>query len=52
MIMVQYSVFGSIITVGGMIGAIFSGRIADIFGRKDVSSLNSSDFFNNNILLN
>ncbi|KAK1580876.1 hypothetical protein Q3G72_000903 [Acer saccharum] len=29
-----YSVFGSIMTVGGMIGAIFSGRIADIFGRK------------------
>ncbi|KAK1584606.1 hypothetical protein Q3G72_034395 [Acer saccharum] len=29
-----YSVFGSIITVGGMIGAIFSGRIADILGRK------------------
>ncbi|KAK3200377.1 hypothetical protein Dsin_023792 [Dipteronia sinensis] len=30
----DYSVFGSIMTVGGMIGAIFSGRIADIFGRK------------------
>ncbi|KAL5835563.1 hypothetical protein ACOSQ4_015060 [Xanthoceras sorbifolium] len=29
-----YSVFGSILTVGGMIGAILSGKIADIFGRK------------------
>ncbi|KAJ0078551.1 hypothetical protein Patl1_22730 [Pistacia atlantica] len=29
-----YSVFGSIMTVGGMIGAIISGRIADILGRR------------------
>ncbi|KAJ4719535.1 Sugar transporter ERD6-like [Melia azedarach] len=29
-----YSVFGSIMTVGGMIGAILSGKIADIFGRR------------------
>ncbi|KAJ0013500.1 hypothetical protein Pint_19945 [Pistacia integerrima] len=29
-----YSVFGSIMTVGGMLGAILSGRIADILGRK------------------
>ncbi|KAJ0013501.1 hypothetical protein Pint_19944 [Pistacia integerrima] len=29
-----YSVFGSIMTVGGMIGAILSGRIADILGRR------------------
>ncbi|KAK4851193.1 hypothetical protein QYF36_013117 [Acer negundo] len=34
-----YSVFGSILTVGGMIGAIFSGRIADIFGRKGAMGL-------------
>ncbi|TXG65664.1 hypothetical protein EZV62_006939 [Acer yangbiense] len=34
-----YSVFGSIMTVGGMVGAIFSGRIADIFGRKGAMGL-------------
>ncbi|KAK1592635.1 hypothetical protein Q3G72_028022 [Acer saccharum] len=34
-----YSVFGSIMTVGGMIGAIFSGRIADIIGRKGAMGL-------------
>ncbi|XP_009603614.1 sugar transporter ERD6-like 16 [Nicotiana tabacum] len=30
----QYSIFGSIITIGAMIGAITSGRIADFIGRK------------------
>ncbi|CAN8294901.1 unnamed protein product [Cochlearia groenlandica] len=30
----QYSMFGSILTFGGMIGAIFSGKIADLIGRK------------------
>ncbi|XP_031482949.1 sugar transporter ERD6-like 16 isoform X2 [Nymphaea colorata] len=30
----QYSVFGSILTIGGMVGAISSGRIADLLGRK------------------
>ncbi|KAG5628043.1 hypothetical protein H5410_013261 [Solanum commersonii] len=30
----QYSMFGSIITIGAMIGAITSGRIADFIGRK------------------
>ncbi|CAN8305818.1 unnamed protein product [Cochlearia groenlandica] len=30
----QYSMFGSIITFGGMIGAIFSGKVADLIGRK------------------
>ncbi|XP_010912096.1 sugar transporter ERD6-like 16 [Elaeis guineensis] len=30
----QYSVFGSILTIGAMIGAITSGRIADLIGRK------------------
>lgn len=30
----EYSVFGSIMTIGGMIGAIPSGKIADFIGRK------------------
>ncbi|XVF57382.1 hypothetical protein PTKIN_Ptkin06aG0200700 [Pterospermum kingtungense] len=30
----EYSVFGSIMTVGGMVGAIISGKIADLIGRK------------------
>ncbi|KAM7272929.1 hypothetical protein ACFE04_027593 [Oxalis oulophora] len=30
----QYSVFGSILTIGAMIGAIMSGRLADYIGRK------------------
>ncbi|KAH7572004.1 hypothetical protein JRO89_XS04G0183900 [Xanthoceras sorbifolium] len=37
-----YSVFGSIMTVGGMIGAILSGKLADIFGRRSVILLNFS----------
>ncbi|CAN6922285.1 BnaC01g39830D [Brassica napus] len=30
----QFSVFGSLLTFGGMIGAIFSATLADAFGRK------------------
>ncbi|WCJ43213.1 Major facilitator superfamily protein [Euphorbia peplus] len=30
----QYSLFGSLLTIGGMLGAVFSGRIADILGRR------------------
>ncbi|KAL6581843.1 hypothetical protein OROMI_005857 [Orobanche minor] len=30
----QYSVFGSIVTIGAIIGATSSGRIADLIGRK------------------
>ncbi|KAF0896826.1 hypothetical protein E2562_028123 [Oryza meyeriana var. granulata] len=30
----EYSVFGSIITIGAMIGAVVSGHLADIAGRK------------------
>lgn len=33
----QYSIFGSILTVGAMIGAIVSGKIADYAGRRVVS---------------
>jgi SP family facilitated glucose transporter-like MFS transporter 8 len=31
--------FGSIMTFGGMIGAIFSGKVADLMGRKGVNFL-------------
>ncbi|CAA7041241.1 unnamed protein product [Microthlaspi erraticum] len=30
----QFSLFGSLLTFGGMIGAIFSAKSADLFGRK------------------
>ncbi|XP_057960869.1 sugar transporter ERD6-like 5 [Malania oleifera] len=30
----EYSVFGSILTIGAMLGAVMSGRIADLFGRR------------------
>ena len=33
----QYSVFGSILTIGAMIGAIVSGKLADYIGRRGVS---------------
>ncbi|GLT90369.1 hypothetical protein SLE2022_083060 [Rubroshorea leprosula] len=31
---VEYSLFASILTIGGMIGAVLSGRVADLAGRK------------------
>ncbi|KAK6915524.1 Major facilitator, sugar transporter-like [Dillenia turbinata] len=34
----EYSVFGSILTVGGMIGAIICGKLMDLFGRKGTMS--------------
>lgn len=34
---IQFSLFGSILTFGAMIGAITSGPIADYIGRKGVS---------------
>lgn len=34
----QYSLFGSILTFGAMVGAITSGPIADFVGRKGVNS--------------
>ena len=37
----QYSVFGSIGTVGGLIGGLVNGRLADIMGRRYVSSSTS-----------
>ncbi|XP_019096187.1 PREDICTED: sugar transporter ERD6-like 9 isoform X2 [Camelina sativa] len=42
----QFSVFGSLLTFGGMIGAIFSATIADSFGRKmDIIWLDLGRFF-------
>ena len=35
----QYSTFGSLLTIGAMVGAIASGRIADFLGQKGVSDL-------------
>ncbi|KAK5786384.1 hypothetical protein PVK06_041020 [Gossypium arboreum] len=35
----EYAVFGSILTVGGMLGAACSGKIADLVGRRGVSLL-------------
>nr|CAN83661.1 hypothetical protein VITISV_037729 [Vitis vinifera] len=32
----EYSIFGSILTIGGMIGAVMSGKIADLIGRRGV----------------
>ncbi|KAM0947735.1 putative major facilitator, sugar transporter, major facilitator superfamily [Dioscorea sansibarensis] len=39
----EYSVFGSILTIGAMIGAVMSGRVADMIGRK--LAMATSDFF-------
>ncbi|KAA8545055.1 hypothetical protein F0562_019846 [Nyssa sinensis] len=30
----EYSVFGSILTIGGVLGALISGKVADIIGRR------------------
>ncbi|KAF3943195.1 hypothetical protein CMV_030224 [Castanea mollissima] len=38
---VLYSVFGSIMTIGVMLGAVLSGRIADILGRRGESFANA-----------
>ena len=35
--MVQYSFFGSVLTIGGVIGGLISGKIADLIGRRGVS---------------
>ncbi|KAI8020946.1 Sugar transporter ERD6-like 5 [Camellia lanceoleosa] len=34
---IEYSVFASIMTIGGMLGAVVSGKIADLIGRRGVS---------------
>lgn len=33
----QFSFFGSVLTIGGLVGAALSGRFADLFGRRGVS---------------
>lgn len=35
--MMQYSTFGSMSTVGAMFGGLWSGKIADVIGRKGVN---------------
>ncbi|KAK4751384.1 hypothetical protein SAY87_004866 [Trapa incisa] len=37
----QYSIFGSILTIGAMLGAVTSGRIADFLGRKGAMRLSA-----------
>jgi MFS family permease len=32
----QFALFGSVLTIGAMIGAVTSGRLADFLGRKMV----------------
>ncbi|XP_010660065.1 sugar transporter ERD6-like 5 isoform X5 [Vitis vinifera] len=39
----EYSIFGSILTIGGMIGAVMSGKIADLIGRRGAMWV--SEFF-------
>lgn len=36
-IRMQFSFFGSVLTIGGLVGAALSGRFADLFGRRGVS---------------
>ncbi|OVA11413.1 Sugar/inositol transporter [Macleaya cordata] len=38
----EYSMFGSILTIGAMIGAITSGRIADYIGRKGAMRMSAA----------
>ncbi|OWM74161.1 sugar transporter ERD6-like 16 [Punica granatum] len=38
----QYSMFGSILTIGAMLGAVTSGRIADFVGRKGAMRLSAT----------
>lgn len=35
----QFAIFGSVLTIGAMVGAVTSGRLADFLGRKMVKSL-------------
>jgi SP family facilitated glucose transporter-like MFS transporter 8 len=35
----EFSFFGAVLTIGGLVGAAMSGKLADVFGRRGVSSL-------------
>jgi len=35
--MLQYSLFGSILTIGGLIAALVNGQMTDMMGRRRVS---------------
>ena len=41
---IQYSIFGSTMTIGGMIGSLVNGKMTDLVGRRGVSCCNV--FFN------
>ncbi|KAL7239388.1 hypothetical protein ACSBR2_005320 [Camellia fascicularis] len=49
---IEYSVFASIMTIGGMLGAVVSGKIADLIGRRSLMVCGgiSLMFFIGNIL--
>ncbi|KAK6254598.1 hypothetical protein SCA6_015903, partial [Theobroma cacao] len=38
----EFSMFGSILTIGAMLGAVTSGRIADLIGRKGAMRLSAA----------
>lgn len=40
----QYSFFASIMTFGGMIGALISGKVAEFFGRRVVCLFSFTKF--------
>ncbi|WCJ43214.1 Major facilitator superfamily protein [Euphorbia peplus] len=37
----QYSLFGSLVTIGATLGAVFSGRIADMLGRRGAMAVSN-----------
>lgn len=41
---VQYSVFGSVLSISAMVGAVVSGKLADYIGRRGVSFIIPSHF--------
>ncbi|GKV08920.1 hypothetical protein SLEP1_g20490 [Rubroshorea leprosula] len=38
----EYSVFGSTVTIGAMVGAVFSGKIADLIGRRGAMGISEA----------
>ncbi|GLT95011.1 hypothetical protein SLE2022_127180 [Rubroshorea leprosula] len=41
----EYSVFGSTVTIGAMVGAVFSGKIADLVGRRAAMGISEAVSF-------